>query len=132
MTSPAKCGMICMLMHISAREALKVVAVKQNSANAEELFQILAHPVRLRLLVELSREEECVCHLAALLERPQPYISQQLAELRQAGLVSDRREGQRVFYRLIDERVPSVLLAAGVRLDERRRRMELCACPKCG
>lgn len=98
---------------------------------ALELFQILAHPVRLRILAELCREEECVCHLAALLDRPQPYVSQQLAELREAGLVVDRREGQRVFYRLVDRRVCNILSTAGVIVDERRPQVEGCACPKC-
>jgi ArsR family transcriptional regulator len=108
--------------------------MKQTSGRVDEaleLFQIMAHPVRLRLLLELCREEECVCHLAALLDRPQPYISQQLAELRQAGLVVDRREGQRVFYRVVDRRVRDLLSAAGVLVDERRPLVEGCACPKC-
>lgn len=98
---------------------------------AIELFQMLAHPVRLRLLMELYREEECVCHLAALLDRPQPYVSQQLAELRQAGLIVDRREGQRIFYRLVDQRVRSLLLASGLVIDEKRPVVSGCDCPKC-
>ncbi|MCL5264185.1 MAG: metalloregulator ArsR/SmtB family transcription factor [Chloroflexi bacterium] len=99
--------------------------------DALELFQVLAHPVRLRLLIELCREEECVCHLAALLDRPQPYISQQLAELRQAGLVVDRRDGQRIFYRIVDQRVRSLLLASGLLIDEKRPVVSGCVCPKC-
>lgn len=98
---------------------------------AEEVFQILAHPVRLRLLTELCSEEECVCHLSALLNRPQPYISQQLAELRQAGLIADRREGQRIFYRLVDQKVSSILSAAGIAIEKRRNQVEGCPCPKC-
>ncbi len=81
---------------------------------AQELFQVLAHPVRLRLLLALCGGEECVCVLTARLGRPQPYVSQQLAELRQAGLVVDRRDGRRIFYRLADARVCSVLVAAGL------------------
>lgn len=104
---------------------------REHIDEALDLFQILAHPVRLRLLAELSREEECVCHLAALLDRPQPYISQQLAELRQAGLVVDRREGQRVFYRVIDRRVHSLLEAAGVIVEGQRPQVGGCVCPKC-
>ncbi len=81
---------------------------------AQELFQTLAHPVRLRLLLALCGGEECVCDLTARFGRPQPYISQQLAALRQAGLVADRREGRRIFYRLADARVCAVLAAAGL------------------
>jgi ArsR family transcriptional regulator, arsenate/arsenite/antimonite-responsive transcriptional repressor len=83
-------------------------------ASAHELFQALAHPVRLRLLLELCRGEICVCRLAEILERPQPYVSQQLKALRNAGLVLDRREGQRIHYRIVDQRVCAVLSAAGL------------------
>ncbi len=77
-----------------------------------EMLKALAHPVRLRLLAELVQEEECVCHLALLIERPQPYISQQLAALREAGLVVDRRDAQRVYYRVANQEVAELLRAA--------------------
>lgn len=102
-----------------------------------ELLKAMAHPFRLRLLRELSREEECVCHLSALLDRPQPYISQQLAALREAGLVVDRREAQRVYYRVQSQEVAELLLAvdrlAGVPEDRVAVRHPLagCPCPKC-
>ena len=103
----------------------------EHAERALELFQVLAHPVRLRLLLELCREDECVCHLPAVLDRPQPYISQQLGELRDAGLVIDRREGQRVFYHLINQQVRPLLLAAGLCADQERPRVQHCPCPKC-
>jgi DNA-binding transcriptional ArsR family regulator len=77
------------------------------------LTKALAHPVRLQILQILRTEgEACVCHLEALLGQRQPYISQQLMRLRDAGLVVDRREGMNVFYALADERIASVLDAA--------------------
>ncbi|MCL6429786.1 MAG: metalloregulator ArsR/SmtB family transcription factor [Anaerolineae bacterium] len=94
---------------------------------AQELFQILSHPMRLRLLLALCTGEECVCDLAARFGRPQPYISQQLAELRQAGLVADRREGRRIFYRLADPRVCSVLAATGLCVEDTERAAR-CTC----
>src|SRR3972149_4338153 len=103
----------------------------EHTERALELFQTLAHPVRLRLLLELCREDECVCHLSALLDRPQPYISQQLAELRDAGIVMDRREGQRVYYHVIDQQVRPLLSAAGLCAGQERPRVEHCPCPKC-
>ena len=99
--------------------------------DALKLFRVLAHPLRLRILVELAREEECVCHFVALLDRPQPHISQQLAELRDAGLIEDQREGHRVFYHISDHRVISVLRAAGLTPGESRPRISGCLCPKC-
>lgn len=67
-----------------------------------QLFRALSHPVRLRILDILCRQEACVCHLTAALGQRQPYISQQLSTLREAGLVADRREGTLIYYRLAD------------------------------
>ncbi len=69
------------------------------------LLKALAHPVRLRILEVLCQREECVCHLNALLGKTQPYISQQLAVLRGAGLVEDVRMGQHTYYRVRDPRL---------------------------
>ncbi len=100
-----------------------------------ELFKTLAHPIRLALLEVLGQGEECVCHLTALLDRPQPYISKQLAELREAGLVSDRRDAQRIYYRLADERVMLVLEAAralsGRPSPPGPQTLSGCSCPRC-
>jgi len=100
------------------------------------LLKALAHPVRLALLEALSRsEEECVCHLAYVLKRPQPYVSKQLAELHKAGLVIDRREGQRTFYRLAEPRVlvllDAVLAWSGRVRAPGRRNLLGCPCPRC-
>lgn len=104
-----------------------------------ELLKAMAHPFRLRLLRELGREEECVCHLSALLQRPQPYVSHQLAALRDAGLVSDRREGQRIYYRVSDPRALRILSvvdemagAPDTVLAAPRAAVAGCPCPKCG
>jgi len=119
-------------MHMLADQVRRHSNIAQSSPLEEmaALFATLGHPVRLRLLTVLSQEEECVCHLVALLGRPQPYVSQQLAELRDAGLVVDRREGQRIFYRVADRRVVSILQTAGL-VAERRQSVPGCPCPKC-
>lgn len=74
-----------------------------------QVFRSLGHPFRLRLLEVLRNEEVCVCHLSALFGKPQPYVSKQLAELRDAGLVIDRRDGFRTYYRLADPAVGSII-----------------------
>jgi ArsR family transcriptional regulator len=73
------------------------------------LHQALAHPVRLCILDLLARGEACVCHLTAVLGKRQPYVSQQLAALRDAGLVADRRDGTLVYYRIRDARLVALL-----------------------
>jgi len=74
-----------------------------------QLFRALAHPVRLRILDILAHQEACVCHLTAVLGQRQPYVSQQLATLRDAGLVADRREGTLIYYSLADPHLATML-----------------------
>ena len=74
-----------------------------------QLFRALSHPVRLRILEILERQEACVCHLTAILGQRQPYVSQQLSTLREAGLVADRREGTLIYYRLAGEHLARLL-----------------------
>lgn len=61
----------------------------------------LGDRVRRRVLALLLQEEElCVCELAATLHLPQPKVSRHLAVLRNAGIVTMRRSGTWIFYRL--------------------------------
>jgi DNA-binding transcriptional ArsR family regulator len=107
-----------------------------------QLFQALSHPVRLRILDILSRQEACVCHLTAILGQRQPYVSQQLATLREAGLVTDRREGTLIYYsladehlaRLLDEGKAVVIDLLGDNLSfppVPEEALENCPCPRC-
>lgn len=65
-----------------------------------DILKTLSDPTRLRLLALLSREELSVAELQEILGMGQSRISSQLAQLRQAGLVADRREGKNAFYSL--------------------------------
>lgn len=67
-----------------------------------EVFDALAHPSRLEILDLLRDGEACVCHIQAMLDQRQSYISQHLNVLRHAGLVSSRKEGLRVYYQVSD------------------------------
>ena len=73
------------------------------------LGQAMAHPTRLYILDALARQEACVCHLTALLGQRQAHVSQHLRVLKDAGLVSDRRDGQMVYYSLADVRTAAVV-----------------------
>jgi DNA-binding transcriptional ArsR family regulator len=102
-----------------------------------ETMKLLAHPERLRILDVLRREPECVCHLEALLGKPQPYVSQQLRLLREAGLIADEKDGVNVFYRLVDAEVAGWLdMILGSVLCEDpdmalHKKVIACTCPKC-
>ncbi len=68
------------------------------------LFSALSNDIRLRSLVLLQIEGElCVCELTHTLELSQPMISRHLALLRKSGLVTDRRAGQWIYYRINPE-----------------------------
>lgn len=69
--------------------------------NADQFFKALSDLTRLRMLVLLSHEGElCVCELTHALDEIQPKISRHLAQLRELGVVLDRRQGQWIYYRL--------------------------------
>ena len=64
-------------------------------------FKCLSDETRLRCMILLYNEGElCVCELTHSLELSQPKISRHLAQLRQCGLLHDRREGQWVYYKI--------------------------------
>jgi ArsR family transcriptional regulator len=95
-----------------------------------QFFQVLAHPVRLQILAALSEQACCVCHLQALTRRPQAYVSQQMRVLRDAGMVSDEKDGQNVYYRLCNPTVEA-LLHEVIGSDRPRTTIADCNCPKC-
>ena len=67
--------------------------------DAKTFFSALANDIRLRCLMLLQLEGGlCVCELTHALDLAQPMISRHLALLRDTGLVSDRREGQWIYY----------------------------------
>jgi DNA-binding transcriptional ArsR family regulator len=83
----------------------------QNAQDASEFLKALAHESRLLILCILAEGEKSVSDLETLLAQRQSTVSQQLARLRLDGLVSTRREGKSVYYRLADEDVRSILQA---------------------
>jgi DNA-binding transcriptional ArsR family regulator len=73
----------------------------QTSSVAEnQIFQALADPTRRAIFESLTGGEAAVKDLTARFAISQPAISQHLAALKSAGLVSGRREGRRVYYRV--------------------------------
>jgi ArsR family transcriptional regulator len=63
-------------------------------------FRLLGDPARVRLLLLLEREELSVAELQEILARGQSQISTHLSQLKQAGLIEDRRTGKNIFYSL--------------------------------
>ena len=77
-----------------------------------ELFKALGHPARIRILQLLRDGERTAGDLVADLELEQSNVSQQLAVLRERGLITSRRDGTTVYYRVKDPRVFDLLRIA--------------------
>ena len=65
-----------------------------------DVIKALAHPSRLAMVEVLERGERCVCDLRDVVGADISTVSKHLALMKQAGIVIDRREGQKIFYRL--------------------------------
>ena len=70
---------------------------------AVEVFAMLADATRVRLILALRDGELSVNHLAAIVDKSPAAVSQHLAKLRLARMVTPRRQGQTIFYALTDE-----------------------------
>ncbi len=89
--------------------------VPRHEAKAE-LFRTLGHPVRVRVLELLCEREHAVHELLAIMELEPSTLSQQLAILRRAGIVRQRRVGGEVRYSLMVPSVDELLRAARITL----------------
>ena len=106
----------------------------------EFLFKALADHTRLRLINLIGDDEVCVCFFVEVLKINQPKISRHLAYLRRAGLVSARREGKWIHYRLAeppDAHAANIFreLRAGLPNDpamknDRARLEKICCAPR--
>lgn len=97
-----------------------------NSARLDrqaEFLQTLGHPVRLQILEFLGEEEKCGCEIEPHINLDQSTISRHLQFLKRAGVLSSRKDGVRVLYKINDSRVVKLrlqvaeLIMARVRKD---------------
>ena len=86
-------------------------------ASAVGVLKLLGDVTRLQLLHVLTAGEFSVAELAATVEVPGPSVSQHLAKLRLGGLVLTRRDGNRIFYRLINGHVGALVAEALLQAD---------------
>jgi ArsR family transcriptional regulator len=81
-------------------------------------LRLVADPGRLRIVLLLEKEELSVAELQEILSTGQSTISTQLAQLKQAGLVEDRRTGKNILYRLKDGQLMDVLRLGAAEIPE--------------
>lgn len=74
--------------------------VHRDTHRAARLFQALSEPTRLAILQRLRFGERCVCDLTDSLDAAQSRLSFHLKVLKDAGLVTDRKEGRWMYYTL--------------------------------
>jgi len=100
----------------------------------------IASMQRVAILLAIGKGEACVCHLEVTLGWRQAYISQHLMALRKADILSDRREGRYVFYRIKNpsllELITNAALLSGITAESifklvNQRTYHACECPHC-
>lgn len=81
----------------------------ENAQTASNFLKAISHEGRLMILCHLTTGEKSVTELEDLLSARQAAVSQQLTRLRLEGLVTPRREGKAIFYRLTDDRPKQIM-----------------------
>lgn len=94
------------------RDPGELVASRPLSEIKAELFRALAHPGRVRVLEILRDGERTVTELVPLVGLEASHLSQQLAVLRRARIVTSRREGSTVTYAIRDQEIVELLAIA--------------------
>jgi ArsR family transcriptional regulator len=88
---------------------LDIAAMKENADKACRMMKTLANRDRLMLLCQLSQGEKRVGELEEVTNIQQPTLSQQLAVLREEGVVSTRRDGKHIYYKISSPIAMSVM-----------------------
>jgi len=90
--------------------------------SAAELFALLSTPMRLKIISAVCEKEKNVSELLELIDTTQPNMSQHLATLHRKGVLSKRREGVQIYYKLQSERVAmlcrAVCTQVAIELDD--------------
>ncbi|GAB2190173.1 ArsR/SmtB family transcription factor [Sessilibacter sp. MAH2] len=89
--------------------ALEIDPLDNKAPQAERLLKLLAHKGRLAVLCNLMQGERSAGDLESVARLSQSALSQHLAKLREEKIVSTRRDAQRIYYRLSDNRTRALL-----------------------
>ena len=81
----------------------------ENAERASNFLKAISHEGRLMILCHLTTGEKSVTELEELLSARQAAVSQQLSRLRLEGLVTPRRDGKTIYYRLTDDRPRQIM-----------------------
>jgi len=110
------------------------------SESISSLLRAISQPARVEILLAIGTGEACVCHLEAAIGQRQAYISQHLMALREAGIVTSRRDGRNVYYQIEDPSILDLIQQAGKLSGISESELAIsgpvnlhgeCPCPKC-
>jgi len=113
---------------------------QKNIKHIADILKNIATPNRLSILLAIGNGEACVCHLETLLNLRQAYISQQLMDMRDVGLVDTRRDGRYIYYRLTEPQLLKLIGDIGKLFNIPTEELETllnsdplpqCCCPDC-
>lgn len=100
----------CRLIHRQVvEEAIASALDPSEIGTLAQIFKALADETRLKILWALEKREMCVCDLAAMLGLTESAVSHQLRLLRNLHLVTNRRDGVVLYYRLADNHVSQLI-----------------------
>jgi ArsR family transcriptional regulator, zinc-responsive transcriptional repressor len=102
----------------SLAEPLSSAPTREALVTASEILRALAAPVRLAIVLQLLESQRCVHELVDALEVAQPLVSQHLRVLKAAGVVAGERSGREVLYRLVDQHLAQIAIAAVTHAQE--------------
>jgi len=83
--------------------------LSQNAEEVSEILKLMAHPLRMRILCQLTQGECSVGELIEASQAPQPTVSQILLKMKAEGLLAARRDGRFIHYRIQDPRVGKLM-----------------------
>ena len=116
------------------------VSTRNTEKEIGEYLKVLGSPIRVKILLSIGYGEACVCHLEAKLKKRQAYISQHLMVLRDAGILTTRRDGKYIFYTVSDRNIFELIETVSKLLEmnpdtlpdlDDTAALSNCDCPKC-
>lgn len=95
--------------HPNDKELLSKMPSETVFIKASDVFQQLCDPTRLRILWILAHSEQCVNNVACLVGMSTSAVSHHLRTLRQTGLITNRREGKEMYYKLAEDKTATLV-----------------------
>lgn len=95
--------------------------------DSAKILKALGSPVRLNILLSLlNNEKNCICEIQPLLKLSQPTLSRHLAVLRNAGILEDTKVNNKIFFKIKDKRVLTILKSLGLDIKKSKTISRTC------